>query len=105
MRGDLTGVANDKHEPGCPCEFHGHELVPPLDVVLKNVGPSGSVSWVDDTGWHSRAVSSFPGAEILGGGGNNAVFGMVTQMLPALAPLTEHMQPRAMQGPMGMQRP
>ncbi len=49
-------------------------VVPPLRQVMVELAPSGSVSWADATGWHSTAVSPFPGAEILsagntGGGG------------------------------------
>ena len=39
-----------------------------------------SVSWVDETGWHSKAVSSFPGAEIFGGGGGQGV-GTIMQII------------------------
>ncbi|HEX3357232.1 MAG TPA: hypothetical protein VHS31_09695 [Tepidisphaeraceae bacterium] len=66
--GDLFGVKSP--EP----------VVPPLDVLLKNVGPSGGISYIDEKGWHSRAVSSFPGAELLNGG-NNPVFSMIPQLM------------------------
>ena len=69
--GDLFGVKSP--EP----------VIPPLDVLLKHVGPSGSVCWVDDSGWHSRAVSSFPCAEMLGGG-NAAAISLFTQALALL---------------------
>ncbi len=43
-------------------------VVPPLRQVLPELTPAGSVSWADAAGWHSAAVSPFPGAEILGAG-------------------------------------
>jgi hypothetical protein len=70
--GDLFGVRSP--EP----------VIPPLDVFLKNVGPSGGVSWIDDAGWHSRCVSSFPGAEIFGGG-NSAALGVFGELFPMLS--------------------
>jgi hypothetical protein len=72
--GDLFGVKSP--EP----------VVPPLDVLLKHVGPCGGISWVDDAGWHSKSIASFPGAQIFGGG-NNAALGMIMQTVPAIAPL------------------
>jgi hypothetical protein len=72
--GDLFGVKSP--EP----------VIPPLDVLLKHVAPCGSIAWVDDAGWHSKSIASFPGAQILGGG-NNAALGMIMQMVPALAPV------------------
>ena len=72
--GDLFGVKSP--EP----------VVPPMEVFLKEVGPSGGVTWVDDAGWHSKAVSSFPGAEILGGG-NSAVLNIFSQSMPMLGVL------------------
>jgi hypothetical protein len=71
--GDLFGVRSP--EP----------VIPPLDVLLKHVGPSGGVTWVDDSGWHARCISSFPGAEILGGGcGAAAIAPALGVILPAL---------------------
>ncbi len=77
--GDLFGVKSP--EP----------VVPPLDVLLKNVGPSGGISYVDEKGWHSRAVSSFPGAELLSGGGGAPV-GLIGQLMPVFGAV----MPRAM---------
>ncbi len=50
---DLFGVASPEM------------LMPPLGVLLKHLGPAGSVSWMDDAGWHMRSVSPFPGSELL----------------------------------------
>ena len=49
-------------------------VVPPLRQVMAELSPSGAVSWADSAGWHSTAVTPFPGAEVLsagntGGGG------------------------------------
>lgn len=83
--GDLFGVKSP--EP----------VIPPLDVLIKHVGPSGGIAWVDDAGWHSKAVSSFPCAEIFSGG-NNAAVAMFVQMMPILgfvAPAMSRMQTAA----------
>jgi prepilin-type processing-associated H-X9-DG protein len=41
--------------------------LPPLNKIQPHLAPSASASWVDDSGWHYRAVTPFPGAELLGG--------------------------------------
>jgi hypothetical protein len=40
-------------------------LLPPLGTLTQHLGVAGSVSWVDDAGWHFRAVSPFPGSVTL----------------------------------------
>jgi prepilin-type processing-associated H-X9-DG protein len=37
-------------------------LLPPLGTLTQHLGVAGSLSWVDDAGWHFRAVSPFPGS-------------------------------------------
>lgn len=37
-------------------------LLPPLGTLTKHLGVAGAASWVDDAGWHLRAVSPFPGS-------------------------------------------
>jgi prepilin-type processing-associated H-X9-DG protein len=37
-------------------------LLPPLQTMMQHLSVAGSASWVDDTGWHFRAISPFPGA-------------------------------------------
>jgi prepilin-type processing-associated H-X9-DG protein len=37
-------------------------LLPPLGTLTQHLGVAGSVSWVDEAGWHFRAVSPFPGS-------------------------------------------
>jgi prepilin-type processing-associated H-X9-DG protein len=37
-------------------------LLPPLGTLSQHLGVAGAVSWVDDAGWHFRAVSPFPGS-------------------------------------------
>lgn len=40
-------------------------LIPPVDVMLDHLAPAGKVTWADADGWHSKSVSSFPGATFL----------------------------------------
>ena len=77
--GDIFGVPSP--EP----------VVPTLDVILPHIKPGGSISYVDDAGWHSRGVQAFPGMELLNSG-NNSIMSMLPQlgqyvgiMLPALS--------------------
>jgi prepilin-type processing-associated H-X9-DG protein len=65
-------------------------VMPPLAKLMPHLGPAGSVSWVDQAGWHRRAISPFPGSEILASGGLGAIMTaqqamMVGVALPALA--------------------
>lgn len=45
-------------------------LLPPLGKILPTLSPAGEVSWVDAEGWHSKAISPFPGSVALAGGGS-----------------------------------
>jgi type II secretion system protein G len=81
--GDIFGVRSP--EP----------VVPPLDVLMKHVGPSGGVSWVDETGWHSKAVSSFPGADLFSGGSEGAVT-LIGRLYPLLGAFGSMAGPRPM---------
>jgi prepilin-type processing-associated H-X9-DG protein len=40
-------------------------LLPPLTGLLANLAPAGSVSWVDEKGWHASGITPFPGARLL----------------------------------------
>ena len=40
-------------------------VLPPLRTVLANLSPEGSTAWVDDDGYHSLRVQSFPGSGAL----------------------------------------
>ncbi len=40
------------------------KLVPKAENLAKYFEASGRAAWVDSKGWHSRATSSFPGAEL-----------------------------------------
>ena len=40
-------------------------VLPPLRVVLANLSPEGSTAWVDDDGYHSLRIQSFPGSGAL----------------------------------------
>ncbi len=58
--------------------------VPPLRQVVDQLEPAGAVTWADAAGWHSQAVSPFPGAEVLGSGGGGGG-GLTTLLqLPSL---------------------
>jgi hypothetical protein len=37
-------------------------LFPTMHVLMQHLTPAGSVSWADETGWHLRGVSPFPGS-------------------------------------------
>ncbi|WP_428938955.1 hypothetical protein [Fontivita pretiosa] len=52
-------------------------LLPPLDVLAQHIAPAGSVSWVDDAGYYTRAISPFPGSTLL------SEPGMLTNGAPA----------------------
>lgn len=41
-------------------------MIPPLSDLLPQLAPAGSVSWVNETGWHSQGITPFPGARIIG---------------------------------------
>lgn len=40
-------------------------MLPPLNKLMSNLGPSASVEWTDAAGWHMKTVCPFPGSEIL----------------------------------------
>lgn len=40
-------------------------LLPPLYKLMPHLAPAGSVTWVDDAGWHAKAISPFPGSTAL----------------------------------------
>lgn len=43
-------------------------LLPPLDKLLPQLSPAGSVSWVDASGFHARSIAPFPGSTALASG-------------------------------------
>ena len=62
-------------------------LIPPLNDLLAQLAPAGSISWVDDKGWHASGISPFPGAQLLASDPsmNLGSTALVTSiMLPAL---------------------
>lgn len=61
-------------------------LVPPMKVVLENLGPAGQASWVDDAGFHVRAVSPFPGSVLLGTDLTSASAAEVPLLISVLLP-------------------
>ncbi len=63
-------------------------VLPPLNKIQPHLAPSMGASWVDEAGWHYRAVSPFPGAELLGGEQALAAVvapGVAAVALPAVA--------------------
>jgi len=45
-------------------------VLPPLRKIMAELEPSGTVTWADDAGLHAKAITPFPGANIIGQGGN-----------------------------------
>ena len=60
-------------------------VIPPLSKIKPELEPDGAVSWVDDAGWHAKAICAFPGDQILGmdQGGSQ----MLVQIISSLASL------------------
>jgi prepilin-type processing-associated H-X9-DG protein len=56
--GELTGVK------GPPM------VLPPLSKLRKHLAPAAEFFWSDDTGWHAKSSSPFPGAQLLGSQAN-----------------------------------
>jgi len=67
-------------------------VLPPLDTILAQIEPAGSISWTDDAGFHMKTVSPFPGSEMLGA--DNAAAGYIFQAAtaagPTLLPIFNH---------------
>lgn len=40
-------------------------LMPPMQTLLEHVSVAGSVTWVDEAGWHFRGVTPFPGGTVV----------------------------------------
>jgi prepilin-type processing-associated H-X9-DG protein len=40
-------------------------VIPPLHVLLSHLSPAGAVSWVDESGWHRKSITPFPGATMM----------------------------------------
>lgn len=40
-------------------------ILPPLNTLAAHMTPAGSVSWSDESGWHMRSTSPFPGSTAL----------------------------------------
>jgi hypothetical protein len=59
-------------------------VLPPLDTILAQIEPAGSISWTDDAGFHMKTVSPFPGSEMLGA--DNAAAGYLFQAAAAFTP-------------------
>jgi hypothetical protein len=61
--------------------------IPPLSKIVPELSPTGAVSWTDSAGLHMRAISPFPGCELIArfnkasgvmGAEQAAVFGVVS---------------------------
>jgi prepilin-type processing-associated H-X9-DG protein len=61
-------------------------LLPPLYKLMPHFAPAGGVTWVDDAGWHAKAISPFPGSMVLGN--NQTAVGIAgpAMMISVLAP-------------------
>jgi prepilin-type processing-associated H-X9-DG protein len=57
---------------------------------MAEMEPAGTVAWTDDAGLHARAITPFPGAEVIGQGGNTALASvgeesmLISILLPSL---------------------
>ncbi len=63
-------------------------VLPTLPKLRENLAPAGAFSWVDELGWHAKAITPFPGAELLASQGGfvvGAVAMSTAVMLPALS--------------------
>lgn len=64
-------------------------VVPPLQKLMAELSPAGSIAWSDDNGYHARSISPFPGSQTLvidpmSGMMNNQLAVMAAVMLPSL---------------------
>ncbi|MCC7352097.1 MAG: DUF1559 domain-containing protein [Phycisphaerales bacterium] len=67
-------------------------ILPTLGKIMPQLTPSGSVSWVDEAGWHYRLISPFPGSGAFAGE-IGAILeqypGLVAALVPTLAKARE----------------
>ena len=63
-------------------------VIPPLNKLLPELAPSGGVSWTDANGFHVKAISPFPGSELVSGSGagSGIVIGEASLMTSILLP-------------------
>jgi prepilin-type processing-associated H-X9-DG protein len=61
-------------------------VIPPLDSVLAQLAPAGSVTWVDDAGIHCRSIYPFPGSGLLGLQPQDASIGVAAASVSVLLP-------------------
>lgn len=97
---DLTVTAEDAYQnivmmaqvgSGLLAMFGGDSvptLVPSFARIQPLLSPTGQIAWSDDAGYHSRAISPFPGAVLLGPQGSMNSMStapiLVGTLLPAL---------------------
>jgi len=60
-------------------------VIPPLSKIKPELEPDGAVSWVDDAGWHMKAICAFPGDQIMGMDQSGSQ--MLIQMMSSLGSL------------------
>jgi prepilin-type processing-associated H-X9-DG protein len=60
-------------------------VLPPLDVLMPHLTPAAAASWSDDTGWHRKSITPFPGAEFIATE-QNAAIGSTAMMTSILLP-------------------
>jgi prepilin-type processing-associated H-X9-DG protein len=62
-------------------------VLPPLRKILPHLIPAGSVSWVDQAGWHHKSITPFPGAGALTpGAGGQVILAQQAMMISILLP-------------------
>ena len=57
-------------------------MLPPLNVLMANLGPAGGVSWSDDLGLHMKTICPFPGSTLFGA---DPISAYMTSAVPALS--------------------
>jgi prepilin-type processing-associated H-X9-DG protein len=60
-------------------------VLPTLGKLLPHVTPAASVAWVDQTGWHMKQITPFPGSEILSSGGLGSIMAAQQALFVAIS--------------------
>ncbi len=89
----MSHIANAGDLFGVPAPLM---ILPPLKGLMEHLSPAGGMSWTDDAGLHFRALSPFPGSELLASDPTSVTSAevplMVSILLPALNKAREQAQ-------------
>jgi len=58
-------------------------FMPPLQTLLAETEPAGSISWTDDAGLHLKIITPYPGAELVGAGNGSPMAAIETEAVTA----------------------